>query len=468
MTNNGVLRFPDGFLWGSATSSYQIEGAWREDGKSPSIWDVFSHTPGRVLGGDTGDVAIDHYHRYQEDVDLMSRLGLQAYRFSFSWPRIIPEGTGSVEKRGLAFYDRLIDSLLDKNITPLATLYHWDLPAVLQDKGGWTNRDSASWFADYSAVVHEAFADRITQWATLNEPWVSAFLGYGTGIHAPGITDPKSAFLAAHHLILGHGKAVAAMRAHSSSSSLGIVLNLAPVYLEGDAPADHPAHTSVALHDAILNGLWMEPILNARHPEILAGLSGLATDHIHDGDLKVMSEPIDWMGINYYQDIRFVAADTPDGVDPLSPPGRDLPGTVGVAPAPAIGNITSFGWSTTPHGLTHLLVSLRDTYPTLPPLYITENGCAYDYPVQDGAVHDTLRQTYMTEHLRALHEALAEGVDVRGYMHWSLFDNFEWAEGYKQRFGMVHVDFDTLERIPKNSALYYARVIAENGLPEAD
>jgi beta-glucosidase len=462
------MRFPDGFLWGSATSSYQIEGAFAEDGKSESIWDVFSHTPGKVANGDTGDVAIDHYHRYRDDVALMSDLGLQAYRFSFSWPRIIPGGNGTIEQRGLDFYDRLIDTLLEKSITPLATLYHWDLPQVLQDKGGWTNRDITGWFADYCAVVHGAFSDRITQWATLNEPWVSAFLGYGTGIHAPGIKNPRPAFQAAHHLLLGHGNAISAMRAQSTTSQLGIVLNLAPVYLEGDAPADHPAHTSVALHDAILNRLWMEPLLQGRYPDILLQLGDLVTGHIHDGDLAAISAPIDWMGINYYQDIRFVAADTPAGADPMAPPGSDLPGTVGVAPAPAVGNVTSFGWSTTPEGLRNLLVSLNDTYPTLPPLYITENGCAYDYPLVDGRVSDALRTTYLREHLQALHQAMTEGVDVRGYMHWSLFDNFEWAEGYRQRFGMVHVDFDTLERTPKDSARYFSRVIEHNGLPDSD
>jgi beta-glucosidase len=459
------MSFPKDFLWGSATSSYQIEGAWQEDGKGPNIWDVFSHTPGRVANGDTGDVAIDHYHRYREDVALMAQLGLQAYRFSFSWARIMPEGTGTIETRGLDFYNRLIDTLLEKNIQPMATLYHWDLPALLQDKGGWVNRDSASWFADYASVVHEVFSDRVAMWATLNEPWVSAFLGHGTGIHAPGVKDPSAAFAAGHHLLLGHGMAVQAMRAQSSDTRLGIVLNLAPVYLEGEAEDHHPAHTSVALHDAILNGLWTEPILRARYPDLLLHLGDMVTDNISDGDLSTIAQPVDWMGINYYQDIRFVATEAPSSADPMSPPGRDLPGTVGVESAPAIGNVTSFGWSTTPDGLRALLVSLDTEFENLPPLYITENGCAYDYPVEDGTVADVLRVTYMREHVTAVADAIDAGVDVRGYMHWSLFDNFEWAEGYRQAFGMVHVDFDTLVRTPKNSALFYSRVIAENGLP---
>ena len=456
------MTFPPNFLWGSATSSYQIEGAWQEDGKGQNIWDVFSHTPGNVINGDTGDVAIDHYHRYRDDVALMAQLGLQAYRFSFSWARIMPGGTGSIETRGLDFYNRLIDALLEKNIQPMATLYHWDLPATLQEKGGWMNRDSASWFADYASVVHEAFSDRVGMWATLNEPWVSAFLGHGTGIHAPGVKDPAAAFAASHHLLLGHGKAIQAMRAQSSATQLGVVLNLAPVYLEGEAPDHHPAHTSVALHDAILNDLWTEPILRQCYPDLLTRLGDMVTGNIQDRDLETIAQPLDWMGINYYQDIRFVATDVPASADPMSPPRKDLPGTVGVAPAPAVGNITSFGWSTTPDGLRALLVDLDSTYDDLPPIYITENGCAYDYPVRDGVVNDTLRVTYMREHLTALSQAIAEGVDVRGYMHWSLFDNFEWAEGYRQRFGMVHVDFDTLERLPKASAHYYSRVIESN------
>ena len=460
------MSFPQNFLWGSATSSYQIEGAWQEDGKGPNIWDVFSHPPGRVANGDRGDVAIDHYHRYPDDVALMAGLGLQAYRFSLSWARIMPEGTGAIEQRGLDFYDRLIDTLLEKNIQPMATLYHWDLPAVLQDKGGWMNRDSASWFADYAAVVHNTFSDRVGMWATLNEPWVSAFLGHGIGIHAPGVKDPRAAFAARHHLLLGHGKAVQAMRAQSSTTQLGIVLNLAPVYLEGEAPDGHPADTSVALHDAILNGLWTLPLLRGTYPELLLDLGEMVTNNIHDGDLATIAEPIDWMGINYYQDIRFVAADVSPTADPMNPPGHDLPGTVGVEPAPAVGNITSFGWSTTPNGLRSLLVSLDSEYQNLPPIFITENGCAYDYPVEDGKVNDTLRITYMRQHLTALSEAIDAGVDVRGYMHWSLFDNFEWAEGYRQRFGMVHVDFDTMERIPKQSALYSSRIIQSNGRVE--
>ncbi len=461
------MKFPDGFLWGSATSSYQIEGAWKEDGKGESIWDVFSHTPGRVANGDTGDIAIDHYHRYKEDVALMAELGLQAYRFSFSWPRIMPSGTGTVEKRGLDFYDRLIDELLEKNISPMATLYHWDLPAALQEKGGWVNRDSAEWFSDYAAAVHGAFADRIPMWATLNEPWVISFLGHGTGIHAPGITDPEAAFRTAHHLLLGHGYAIDQMRAQSSTTQLGIVLNLAPVYLEGDAPADHPAHEAITLQNAMLNRLWLDPLFEGHYPKALLDLGAVFTEMITDGDIGQMNRPLDWIGVNYYQDSRSVPDNSAVTTGLDSTGNGALPGSRGVRPAPAVGEVTDFGWSTTPHGLRNLLVSIHNDYPSHPDIYITENGCAYDYPVVDGAINDKRRIAYITEHLTSVHQAIAEGVPVRGYMHWSLFDNFEWAEGYRQRFGLVHVDFDTLERTPKQSARYYSSIISRNGLPDS-
>ena len=458
------MKFPDDFLWGSATSSYQIEGAATADGKGRSIWDVFCDTPGKVAGGDTGEVAIDHYQRYPQDVELMADLGLQAYRFSISWPRIVPQGTGKVEQRGLDFYSRLIDSLLEKDIMPLATLYHWDLPAVLEEKGGWTNRDSASWFADYAAVVHEALSDRVKMWATLNEPWVSAFLGYGIGIHAPGIKDPAKAFQAAHHLLLGHGKAIEAMRGQSADSKLGIVLNMAPVYLEGTAPDGHPAHEAIELQDAMLNKLWMNTLLRGEYPETLLKLGPVITDSIHEGDLAEISRPIDWIGVNYYQDSRSVVDESGEGGLLDSTGTGSLTGSRGVKPAPLVGEVTDFGWSTTPDGLRALLVQMRDDYENLPPVYITENGAAYDDPIEDGKIHDSRRIKFINEHLTAVHQAIEQGVDVRGYMHWSLFDNFEWAEGYRQRFGLVHVDFDTQVRLPRESAWHYSRIIANNGL----
>lgn len=461
-----MRKFPDGFMWGSATSSYQVEGAVNEGGRGRSIWDDFSHTPGKVINGDTGDVAIDHYHRFESDIDLMVELGLQAYRFSIAWPRVIPEGKGKVETRGLDFYEKLVDKLLEKGIKPMATLYHWDLPSVLEEKGGWTNRDCASWFADYSAVVHSALKDRVEYWATLNEPWVSAFLGYGIGIHAPGVKDPASAFKAAHHLLLGHGRAIEQMRSQSDESQLGIVLNMAPVYLEGGAPEGHPAHQAIELQDAMLNKLWMNTILKGEYPKALIELGSVITDSIHEGDLAEISRPIDWIGVNYYQDSRSVADDSAISSTMDSTGGGALPGSKGVKPAPLVGEVTDFGWSTTPQGLKRLLVEMNQSYDNLPPVFITENGCAYDDPIIEGRIFDKRRIRFIHEHLTSLHDAITEGVDVRGYMHWSLFDNFEWAEGYRQRFGMVHVDFETLQRLPKESAYFYREIIKRNGLAD--
>jgi beta-glucosidase len=459
------MSFPDNFLWGAATSSYQIEGAVKQDGRGSSIWDDFCYTPGKVANGDTGDIAIDHYNRMPEDLELMTQLGLQAYRFSIAWPRIKPLGRGQIETRGLDFYDRLIDGLLARNIVPLPTLYHWDLPSALQQIGGWTNRDTAEYLAEYTTVVVNKFKDRVDQWATLNEPWVSAFLGHAAGIHAPGIQDPAAAFSAAHHLMLAHGKAVEVIRQVSPGAKAGIVLNLAPVYLTEPAPEDHPAHKSIALQDAMLNRWWLDGILKGSYPSVLLELGAVATNSIQDGDLAEISRPIDWIGVNYYQDSRSVPIFGNESVDQSidSTGNGALPGDQGIRMADPVGEVTDFGWSTTPDGLRKLLLMLTEDYENLPQLFITENGCAYDDPIVDGRIHDARRIEYIRSHLKSVEAAIAAGADVGGYMVWSLFDNFEWAEGYRQRFGIIHVDFETQVRTLRDSAYFYKEVVASNG-----
>lgn len=459
------MSFPANFLWGAATSSYQIEGAVKQDGRGSSIWDDFCYTEGKVANGDTGDVAIDHYNRMPQDLEIMSELGLQAYRFSIAWPRIKPLGRGQIETRGLDFYDRLIDGLLARNIVPLPTLYHWDLPSALQQIGGWTNRDISDYFAEYTAVVVNKFKDRVDQWATLNEPWVSAFLGHAAGIHAPGLQDPAAAFAAAHHLMLSHGKAVQVIRELAPSAKAGIVLNLAPVYLTEPAPEDHPAHQSIKLQDAMLNRWWLDSILKGHYPEVLLDLGDMVTNSIQDGDLAEISRPIDWLGINYYQDSRSVPVFGNQEVNvTLDSTGNGaMPGERGIRMADPVGEITDFGWSTTPDGLRKLLLMLTEDYDNLPEMFITENGCAYDDPMVDGKIQDDRRIAYLRAHLKSVEAAIAAGADVKGYMVWSLFDNFEWAEGYRQRFGIIHVDFETQVRTLRQSAHFYKEVIATNG-----
>jgi beta-glucosidase len=423
--------FPDGFLWGAATASYQIEGAVHADGRVPSIWDTFSHTPGKVHDGHTGDVACDHYHRYLEDVETMSWLGLQAYRFSVAWPRVAD----------LGFYDRLVDALLEKGIAPVATLYHWDLPQSLQDRGGWTDRDTAYRFADYATRVHDLLGDRVRTWTTLNEPWVSAFVGYGSGRHAPGVSDPAAAFTAAHHLMLAHGLGVQALRA-AGAESISLTLNLTPIL--GDP---EPAR----LVDGLANRIFLDPVLRGAYPDdVLEHLSRYTKVNLDD--LATIAQPIDVLGVNYYTVNRVVADATAEG-------SLEHPGTQGIAWAQPHGELTEMGWEVIPSGLEDLLVRLSQDYPGLP-LMITENGVA----VPDG-VADPDRIAYLDGHVRAVHAAIDKGVDLRGYFVWSLLDNFEWARGYDMRFGLVRVDYDTLERTPRDSARWYRDVIARNGLP---
>jgi beta-glucosidase len=452
-----LLRFPPDFLWGAATASFQIEGSTTADGRGPSIWDTFAAEPGAVAGGDTGDPACDHYRRYASDVGLMAELGLGAYRFSLAWPRIQPLGAGRVEPRGLAFYDRLVDELLGRGIQPVATLYHWDLPQALEDEGGWLNRDTAYRFAEYAALTHEHLGDRVQLWTTLNEPWCSAFLGYANGIHAPGIVDPKGSLEAAHHLLLGHGLAVRAMSVQAPADHrFSIVLNFCATMTEDDASQE-----AVRKVDGLQNRLFLDPLAGRGYPQdVIEDTAWLGdwTAVVRDGDLDVIATPIDWMGVNYYSPTRVAVAADPEVVT-----GGPFPGLRGVEFPPARGDVTGMGWEIDARGLTELLERLGRDVDV--PLVITENGSAFPDVVEGGEVVDEARTMYLVDHLRAVHRAIAAGVDVRGYFAWSLLDNFEWAEGYSQRFGIVHVDYDTQVRTVKRSGRTLAGVIGVNAVP---
>jgi beta-glucosidase len=450
------ITFPDGFIWGAATASYQIEGAAREDGRGPSIWDTFSRTPGKVYLGHTGDVADDHYHRYVEDVAMMADLGLASYRFSVAWPRIQPDGTGPVNVKGLDFYDRLTDELLGKGIDPVVTLYHWDLPQTLEDLGGWANRLTAEAFGEYAQIVHARLGDRVGTWTTLNEPWCSAYLGYSSGRHAPGKQDPAATFAAVHHLLLGHGLAARALRS-AGARSVSITLNPSAVFpVDPDNAADREA---VRIIDGLSNRVFFDPLLKGQYPADMLAHMARFTDlsYIQDGDLATINAPIDVLGINFYMP-SYVSA------KPGEPAAPDQPGSEGIAFRAPNGPVTDMNWPIEPSGLTRLLKRIHDDYPGTPML-ITENGAAYpEGPGADGEVHDTRRIEYLDGHLRACHDALAAGVDLRGYFVWSLMDNFEWAEGYAKRFGIVHVDYATQERRLKDSAKWYREVIRRNGI----
>ena len=467
-------QFPEGFVWGTATASFQVEGAVHEDGRGVSIWDTFTHTPGLVVDGTNADVACDHYHRYAEDVAAMAELGLDSYRFSIAWPRIQPTGSGAVNPAGVDFYSRLVDALLERGISPLATLYHWDLPQPLQDAGGWTNRDTAERFAEYAAIVGEALGDRIPTITTFNEPWCSAFLGYAAGVHAPAVKDNASSLAAVHHLNLAHGLGVAALRSTMPAGGrVSLTLNLAVVRAAQDTAADADAARHI---DGLTNRIFLEPVLRGRYPkDVLDDLAHI-TDwaFIKDGDPAVINAPIDVLGINYYTPTP-VAAATPelhalaDGRwvnDPMSAdhpspfPGTDLAFAV-----PPAGPYTAMGWRIEPASLTELLLRVHRDYPGVP-LMVTENGAAFaDEPGPDGVVHDADRIDYLAGHIGAVHDAMTQGVDVRGYFCWSLMDNFEWAWGLSKRFGLIRVDFATTERTWKDSAHWYRDVIARNGLP---
>ena len=446
--------FPESFLWGTATASYQIEGAAGEDGRSPSIWDTFATVPGKVANGDTGEVACDHYHRMPQDVALMRDLGLDAYRFSVAWPRVVPGGTGVVNAAGLDFYSRLVDTLLEAGIRPVATLYHWDLPEVLDQQGGWLNRDIASWFTDYASAVVGALGDRVHNWTTFNEPWCSSVLSYAIGAHAPGHRDPVEAMVAAHHLMLAHGTAVPVIREACPAAEVSITLNPTQVY--GPDAGDERDADAVRRADNVLNGLFFGPLFHGAYPEGFLDDTAHLTDHsyIRDGDLETIAAPLDNLGVNNYFPTRVRA--THDGEESdLVLPGCD--GVIETDPHPPL---TDMGWEVNPAA--HRAIIERSARESGLPLYITENGSAWpgDVVGDDGHVHDPERVDYLQGHLGAVADAIEAGTDVRGYFAWSLMDNFEWAYGYDKRFGIVHVDYDTQVRTVKDSGLEYARIIA--------
>ncbi len=454
------------FLWGVATSAYQIEGAVREDGRGTSIWDTFSHTPGMTFNGDTGDVAADHYHRLDQDLDLMRELGLNAYRFSIAWPRIQPSGSGRINEPGLAFYERLVDGLLARGIAPVATLYHWDLPQGLQDRGGWPERETALRFADYAAAVAARLGDRVARWITHNEPWVAAWLGYADGLFAPGLTSVRDATIAQHHLLLSHGLAVEAIRSEAANTeaTIGIALNLHDVNPATDDEADVRAADWVYGQQA---ASFLEPLFNGRYPDEIEPMSAIWTDPeiVRPGDLEVISRPIDFLGVNYYHP-RFIAS--PDhltdvlreGFVRTAPDHRHSFGFDFVELAHASATRTEMGWPVEPEGLTRQLLRLRADYPAVP-VVVTESGAAFaDQPDAEGRVADPQRVAYLDGHIGAVVDAVSQGVDARGYFVWSLLDNFEWSSGYSKRFGLVYVDFATQERIPKGSYRWYRDFIA--------
>ncbi len=460
--HSATHAFPSGFLWGTATASYQIEGGVDEGGRGESIWDRFAHTPGRILNGDTGDVATDHYHRYREDVALMSELNLNAYRFSLAWPRLQPDGSGPLSADGVGFYERLVDELLGAGIRPWVTLYHWDLPQALEDAGGWPARDTALRFADFASAVHERLADRIADWTTLNEPWCAAFLGYGSGHHAPGRTEPAAAVAAAHNLLLGHGMAVAAMRSARPEHRYGITLNLYPVTTISDDAQDQDAARRV---DGLCNRLFLDPVLRGRYPDdVRADLEPIAgSDFIADDDAATIGAPIDFLGVNYYSR-HVVRAARADGTDDGA---RREPAWIGASDVVKLDTgrpKTRMGWEIDPTGLHDVLRRLADEYDS-PPLYITENGAAFvDEVTSDGEVHDAERVGYLDAHIRAAKQAIDDGTDLRGYFVWTLMDNFEWSWGFDRRFGVVHVDFATQQRTIKDSGRWLAGIAAANGI----
>ncbi|OCL25983.1 beta-glucosidase [Orenia metallireducens] len=445
------LYFPKDFIWGSATAAYQIEGAYQEDGKGESIWDRFSHTPGKVANGDTGDVACDHYHRYKEDVELMKEIGLDSYRFSISWPRILPKGKGEINQQGLDFYRGLINELLKAGIKPVVTLYHWDLPQALQEEGGWANREIVKHFVNYAEILFNEFGDVVSQWITHNEPFVVAFNGHGSGDHAPGIKDQQVALQVAHNLLLSHGLAVKKFRELKLDNEIGITLNLISSYPISDNVEDNKAAKRM---EDYINGWFLEPLFKGRYPERIVEFYGEKFNNldIREDDMGLIKEEIDFLGINYYS--RSLVRYNKDS---------KFLGIEGVKPQDS--QYTAMDWEIYPKGLYDLLIKLNQEY-TQKPLYITENGAAFDDKISEGGgVHDQDRIDYLKAHFQSAYKAIQEGVALKGYYVWSLMDNFEWAYGYSKRFGITYIDYENNQRrILKDSAYWYKNIIVNNSL----
>lgn len=441
-------QFPDGFYWGTATASYQIEGATKADGRGASIWDKFSATPGKVLNGDTGDPACESYYRYQEDIALIKAMNNNAYRFSIAWPRIIPDGSGTVVEAGLDYYERLVDALLAASITPFVTLYHWDLPQVLQEKGGWANRATIDAFLRYTEVVVSHLGDRVLHWATFNEPWCISILSNEIGEHAPGIQDRKIALQVAHNVMVAHGKAMPIIRVHSPSGKVGIVLNMNAIYPATDTETDRKLRD---LHHA-RNNLWfIDPAMGKGYPQVAWTDYGNDVPEVQPGDMETINQPLDYLGLNYYS--RSVVHD-PSGGEGKRLNQRDD------------SRVSARGWEIFPQGLYDLLTWLHDDYSQIPEFYVSENGMACRDKVEDGAVHDPERTEFLKQHFQAAANAIEAGVPLRGYFVWSLMDNFEWAYGYDSRFGLAYVDFDTQTRLLKDSGYWYGRVADANAIVE--
>jgi beta-glucosidase len=440
--------FPKDFVWGAATASYQIEGAWNEDGKGESIWDRFSLTPGKVQDGDTGDVACDHYHRWRDDIGLMKDLGLQAYRFSIAWPRILPQGSGQVNQAGVDFYSQLVDGLLESGIAPYVTLYHWDLPQALEDKGGWPARVVVDAFVEYTDIVSRALGDRVRNWITLNEPWVSAFVGYRDGRHAPGLFDLDKAVAATHHLLLSHGQAVPVIRANSKDANVGITLNLTPK--EPASPSIYDRDAAV-IDDGYVNRWFLDSIVGRGYPQDMVDYFDNDMKFVQPGDMEIVSVPVDFLGINYYT--RNIVRSTIVSEDENVPRTENREGA-----------ITEMDWEVYPLGLYNMLGRLHFDY-AFPAIYITENGAAFPDTVNaDGEVDDPSRLSYIKSHLEMVNKSIHIGIPVKGYFAWSLMDNFEWGFGYSKRFGIIHIDYQTQKRTLKSSAKWYRKAIQANSV----